>query len=185
MDRSDGLFGSVLEISTLFIFSIVCFGVFLDRCGLQFLERLLTAIYPRQSRGIGGAFTVSAISAAVMGSSNSHARDSVRGEHEDLTRAGVPPDLSAGVLANISTLAQFCPPVMGAGLFIIASGTGIPYSELMLKTLPMRLFSHFRRFILLSASAFLYRNIFCLNLLLKYFLIGTGMCAVYHGVYFC
>ena len=130
--RSDGLFGSVLEISTLFIYSLICFSVFLDRCGLpEFLESLLTAIYPKQSRGIGGTFTVSAISASVIGSSNSHARDSVPGVHEDLTSAGVSPNLSAGVLANISTVAQFCPPVMGAGLFIIASGTGIPYSELM------------------------------------------------------
>ena len=173
--RSDGLFGSVLEISTLFIFSLICFSVFLDRCGLpEFLERLLTAIYPKQSRGIGGTFTVSAISASVIGSSNSHARDSVPGVHEDLTSAGVSPNLSAGVLANISTVAQFCPPVMGAGLFIISSGTGIPYSELMLKTLPVAILALLSLYFIICVSLPV-QKYFLLKFITKILLIGTAL----------
>ena len=173
--RSDGLFGSVLEISTLFIFSIVCFSVFLDRCGLpEFFERLLTAIYPKQSRGIGGTFAVSAISASVIGSSNSYARDSVPGVQKDLIDAGVSPDLSAGVLVNISAVAQFCPPVMGAGLFIIASGTGIPYSELMLKTLPVAILALLSLYFMIRVSLPI-PEYFLIKFITKILLIGTGV----------
>lgn len=53
-----------------------------------------------------------------------------------MIRSGYPPSFAAATEAVASTGGQIMPPVMGAGIFIMASLIQIPYSELMVIALP-------------------------------------------------
>lgn len=53
-----------------------------------------------------------------------------------MIRSGYPPSFAAATEAVASTGGQIMPPVMGAGIFIMASLVQIPYSELMVIALP-------------------------------------------------
>ncbi|MBI3058944.1 MAG: TRAP transporter fused permease subunit, partial [Deltaproteobacteria bacterium] len=83
----------------------------------------------------GGPAQASVVSSALMGtiSGSPIAETVTKGAITIplMKRAGFPPHIAAAVEAAASTGAAIMPPVMGAGAFIMAEMTGIPYVEII------------------------------------------------------
>ena len=130
---SDGIFGIMAEVLASFIIPFVAFGAFLERAGVAkfFVDLSLAAL----GRIAGGPAQASVVSSALMGtiSGSPIAETVTKGAITIplMKRAGFPPHIAAAVEAAASTGAAIMPPVMGAGAFIMAEMTGIPYVEII------------------------------------------------------
>ena len=130
---SDGIFGIMAEVLASFIIPFVAFGAFLERAGVAkfFVDLSLAAL----GRIAGGPAQASVVSSALMGtiSGSPIAETVTKGAITIplMKRAGFPPHIAAAVEAAASTGAAIMPPVMGAGAFIMAEMTGIPYIEII------------------------------------------------------
>ncbi|NVK41234.1 MAG: TRAP transporter fused permease subunit [Oceanospirillaceae bacterium] len=130
---SDGMFGSIARISWTFVFMFILFGAFLVRSGAgDFIIELSRCA---AGRFVGGPGFVAVLGSGLMGSvSGSSVANTVSTGVITIPlmrRAGFPARFSAGVEAAASTGGQLMPPVMGAGAFIMASYTQIPYVEII------------------------------------------------------
>ncbi|GGO76869.1 C4-dicarboxylate ABC transporter permease [Marinobacterium nitratireducens] len=130
---SDGMFGSIARISWTFVFMFILFGAFLVRSGAgDFIIELSRCA---AGRFVGGPGFVAVLGSGLMGSvSGSSVANTVSTGVITIPlmrRAGFPARFAAGVEAAASTGGQLMPPVMGAGAFIMASYTQIPYVEII------------------------------------------------------
>ena len=130
---SDGIFGIMAEVLASFIIPFVAFGAFLEYAGVAqfFVDISLAAL----GRIAGGPAQASVVSSALMGtiSGSPIAETVTKGAITIplMKRAGFPPHIAAAVEAAASTGAAIMPPVMGAGAFVMAEMTGIPYIEII------------------------------------------------------
>jgi len=130
---SDGMFGSIARISWTFVFMFILFGAFLVRSGAgDFIIELSRCA---AGRFVGGPGFVAVLGSGLMGSvSGSSVANTVSTGVITIPlmrKAGFPARFAAGVEAAASTGGQLMPPVMGAGAFIMASYTQIPYVEII------------------------------------------------------
>ncbi|MCD8537832.1 MAG: TRAP transporter fused permease subunit [Burkholderiaceae bacterium] len=93
----------------------------------------------------GGPAKVAVLSSALMGTINGTSAGNVAATGTFtiplMKKVGYPPRSAAAIEAAASTGGQLMPPVMGAGIFIMAEITGIPYFELIVAgTLPAALY---------------------------------------------
>lgn len=130
----NGIFGPVAAIFATFVFLFIIFGAFLQKSGAgRFFIDLPFAI---AGSARGGPAKVAVAVSALMGSVNGSAVANVM-TTGSLTiplmrRVGYTKNFSGGVEAAASTGGQILPPVMGAGAFLIAEFTGIPYVTIVL-----------------------------------------------------
>ncbi|MBI2997561.1 MAG: TRAP transporter fused permease subunit [Deltaproteobacteria bacterium] len=130
---SDGIFGIMAEVLASFIIPFVAFGAFLEYAGVAqfFVDISLAAL----GRIAGGPAQASVVSSALMGtiSGSPIAETVTKGAITIplMKRAGFPPHIAGAVEAAASTGAAIMPPVMGAGAFVMAEMTGIPYIEII------------------------------------------------------
>lgn len=130
---SDGIFGIMAEVLASFIIPFVAFGAFLERAGVAqfFVDISLAAL----GRIAGGPAQASVVSSALMGtiSGSPIAETVTKGSITIplMKRAGFPPHIAGAVEAAASTGAAIMPPVMGAGAFVMAEMTGIPYAQII------------------------------------------------------
>jgi len=130
----NGIFGPVAAIFATFVFLFIIFGAFLQKSGAgRFFIDLPFAI---AGSARGGPAKVAVAVSALMGSVNGSAVANVM-TTGSLTiplmrRVGYSRNFSGGVEAAASTGGQILPPVMGAGAFLIAEFTGIPYVTIVL-----------------------------------------------------
>ena len=130
----NGIFGPVAAIFATFVFLFIIFGAFLQKSGAgRFFIDLPFAI---AGSARGGPAKVAVAVSALMGSVNGSAVANVM-TTGSLTiplmrRVGYTRNFSGGVEAAASTGGQILPPVMGAGAFLIAEFTGIPYVTIVL-----------------------------------------------------
>ncbi|TPE53372.1 TRAP transporter fused permease subunit [Maribrevibacterium harenarium] len=140
---SEGMFGSIARISWTYVFMFILFGAFLVKSGAgDFIIELSRCA---AGRFVGGPGFVAVLGSGLMGSvSGSSVANTVSTgviTIPMMQRAGFPARFSAGVEAAASTGGQLMPPVMGAGAFIMASYTQIPYVEIIaVSTLPALLY---------------------------------------------
>lgn len=125
----DGMFGQIASISYSFVFMFILFGAFLVRSGAgDFIIGFARAVAGRM---IGGPGFVAVIGSALMGTiSGSAVANTVSTGVITIPlmkRAGFPAKFAAGVEATASTGGMIMPPIMGAGAFVMASYTQIPY----------------------------------------------------------
>ncbi len=126
---TEGIWGVPLGVSADFVFLFILFGTLLDRAGGG---QLLIALARKVAGdGPGATAKTAAVSSAFMGSLSGSAVANVV-TTGTLTiplmkRAGFKPHLAAAIEAAASTGGQMVPPVMGAGAFILATWTNIPY----------------------------------------------------------
>jgi TRAP transporter 4TM/12TM fusion protein len=130
----DALFGSIAQISVSFVFMFILFGAFLVRSGAgDFVIAMARAI---AGRVVGGPGLVAVVSSGLTGTiSGSAIANTVSTGVITIPlmkRAGFPPRFAAGVEAAASTGGQLMPPIMGAGAFVMASYTQIPYTHIVL-----------------------------------------------------
>lgn len=140
---SEGMFGLTAEISSTFVFMFIIFGSFLLRSGAgDFIVRLSACLAGRYT---GGAGLVAVVGSGLMGSvSGSAVANTVSTgviTIPMMKKSGFDPQFSAGVVAAASTGGALMPPVMGAGAFVLASYTQIPYLTIIAaSTLPAILY---------------------------------------------
>jgi TRAP transporter 4TM/12TM fusion protein len=134
---TEGIWGVPLGVSADFVFLFVLFGAVLDAAGGG---ALLIALADRAAGGTrGGPAKTAAVASAFMGSLSGSAVANVvtTGTFTIplMKRAGFRPFFAGAIEAAASTGGQLMPPVMGAGAFILATWTSIPYAEVALAAL--------------------------------------------------
>ncbi len=129
----EGLFGLTANISSTFVFMFILFAAFLLKSGGgEFIIRLASVA----TRGVtGGPGLVAVLSSGLMGTiSGSAVANTVSTGSITIPmmkNAGFRPKFSAAVETAASTGGQIMPPIMGAGAFIMAEWTQLPYATIM------------------------------------------------------
>jgi TRAP transporter 4TM/12TM fusion protein len=132
--KSDGVFGIMANVLATYVILFVLFGAFLEKSGAQrfFIDFPLAAVGHR----IGGPGKVAVIASGLFGSiSGSAIANTVSTGTFTIPmmkKAGFKPHVAGGIEPAASISGMFMPPIMGAGGFIMAELTGLPYSKIML-----------------------------------------------------
>lgn len=131
---TNGVYGAPLAIAAGVVFIFVLFGAFLQVTGAgQFFIDMAFALAGKYR---GGPAKASVIASAALGSiSGSAIANTVTTGALTIPmmkKLGYKPEQAAGIEAAASTGGQIMPPVMGAGAFVMAQFTGIPYSDILL-----------------------------------------------------
>ena len=131
--NDEGMFGIITTISSSSITLFMIFGAFLVISGASDFVIEISKVVA--SRFKGGAAFVAVISSALTGtiSGSAIANTASTGVITIplMKSNGFRPQFAAGVEAASSTGGQLMPPIMGAGAFIMAGYTGIPYGTIV------------------------------------------------------
>lgn len=129
----DGLFGSIALISSTFVFMFILFGAFLLRSGAgEFVINLARAVAGKTVGGPGlVAVFASGLTGTISGSAIANTASTGVITIPLMKKAGFDAKFAAGVEAAASTGGQLMPPIMGAGAFVMASYTQIPYTTIV------------------------------------------------------
>lgn len=129
----EGLFGLPLGVAATFIFVFVLFGAFLEVTGAG--KFFIDLAYAATGRQRGGPAKAAVLASAGMGSISGSAIANVvtTGAFTIplMKRLGYRPAQAGGIEAAASTGGQIMPPLMGAGAFLMAEYTGVPYLEIV------------------------------------------------------
>lgn len=129
----EGLFGMITSISSTYVFMFILFAAFLLRSGggdfIISLARKLT------HRITGGPGLVAVLASGLMGTiSGSAVANTVSTGSITIPlmkNAGFSPRFAAAVESASSTGGQLMPPIMGAGAFLMAQWTQIPFAVII------------------------------------------------------
>jgi len=128
---TEGMWGVPLGVSADFVYLFVLFGALLDMAGGGALFIGLADRVAGRSRG--GPAKTAAVASAFMGSLSGSAVANVvtTGTFTIplMRRSGFKPFFAGAIEAAASTGGQLMPPIMGAGAFILATWTNIPYTR--------------------------------------------------------
>ena len=129
----EGIYGIPLGVAASFVFIFILFGALLEVTGAgQFFMDLAYALTGRQSGGPAKAAVVaSAALGSVSGSAIANVVTSGAFTIPLMKRVGYSPEEAGGIEAAASTGGQVLPPIMGAGAFLMAEYTGLPYLEIV------------------------------------------------------
>ncbi|WP_138468951.1 TRAP transporter fused permease subunit [Poseidonocella sp. HB161398] len=129
----DAMFGSIARISSTYVFLFILFGAFLIRSGAgDFVINLARAVAGRMVGGPGiVAVIASGLTGTISGSAIANTASTGVITIPLMKRAGFAPKFAGGVEAAASTGGQLMPPIMGAGAFVMASFTQIPYEKIV------------------------------------------------------
>jgi TRAP transporter 4TM/12TM fusion protein len=133
----NGILGAPVAVSSTYIILFIAFAAFLQasRVGDFFVNFAFACAGHLR----GGPAKVAIFASGLMGMINGTSAGNVVATGSLtiplMKRVGYRPQSSAGIEAAASTGGQIMPPVMGAGAFIMAEVTGIPYTEIMVAAL--------------------------------------------------
>ena len=129
----DAMFGTIARISSTFVFLFIIFGAFLLRSGAgEFVINIARAIAGRLVGGPGiVAVIASGLTGTISGSAVANTASTGVITIPLMKKAGFPAKFAGGVEAASSTGGQLMPPIMGAGAFVMASFTQIPYETIV------------------------------------------------------
>lgn len=132
--NTEAIFGTPIRVSSTYIFLFLFFGVMLTKTGVgQFFNDLAFSFTGGMTGGTAkAAVTASALQGMVTGSSVANTVSSGAFTIPMMKRAGFKPEFAGAAEASSSTGGQIMPPVLGAAAFIMASNTGVPYSEIII-----------------------------------------------------
>jgi TRAP transporter 4TM/12TM fusion protein len=153
--KSDGVFGIMANVLATYIVLFVIFGAFLEKSGAQrfFIDYPLAAV----GHKIGGPGKVSVIASGLFGSiSGSAIANTVSTGAFTIPmmkKAGFKPHVAGAIEPAASIGGMFMPPIMGAGGFIMAELTGVPYSQIMLVAVFPALMYFFSVFVMVHYEA--------------------------------
>ncbi|MDA0699945.1 MAG: TRAP transporter permease [bacterium] len=139
----EGIFGLPLGVAATVVFTFVLFGAFLETTGAgRFFIDLAYAIAGRQRGGPAKAAVVaSGFMGSISGSAIANVVTSGAFTIPLMRKLGYTREEAGGVEAAASTGGQIMPPIMGAGAFLMAEYTGLPYAEIVrLSILPAFLY---------------------------------------------
>ncbi len=129
----EGIYGIPLGVAASFVFIFILFGALLEVTGAgQFFIDLAYAITGRQRGGPAkAAVLASAAMGSVSGSAIANVVTSGAFTIPLMKKVGYSAEEAGGIEAAASTGGQILPPIMGAGAFLIAEYTGLPYLEVV------------------------------------------------------
>ena len=127
-----GIFGIMANVMATYVILFIFFGAFLEKSGVgQFFINLPMSL---AGRSVGGAAKVSVVTSGFFGSvaGSAIANTVTTGTFTIplMKRTGFRPHVAGAVEASASVGGQFLPPVMGAGAFLMAERTGLPYDQI-------------------------------------------------------
>ena len=119
----EGIFGTITTTFATFVFPFMIFGAFLERSGAgSFFMELATSITGRWRGGPAKiAVVTSALFGSISGSSVANVVSTGTFTIPMMKRLGFKAETAGAIEAVASTGGQFMPPVMGAGVFILAT----------------------------------------------------------------
>jgi TRAP transporter 4TM/12TM fusion protein len=131
---TEGIFGIAAGVATTYVFMFILFGAFLLRTGTgQLFIDLAVSLLGGYS---GGPAKVSVVASGMMGSINGSSIANTVGTGAFtipmMKSIGYKPHFAGAVEAAASTGGQLMPPIMGAGAFLMAEITGIPYVQIIM-----------------------------------------------------
>ena len=131
--NTEGIYGSSVNVASTYIFLFICFGEFMNKCGMgKFFNDIATALAGWSK---GGPAKVAIIAAGLLGMINGAAVAVVvtTGSFTIplMKKDGYDNEFSGAVVATGSVGGQLMPPVMGAAAFIMAETLGIKYNYLL------------------------------------------------------
>ncbi len=130
----NGVLGATTAISSTYIILFIAFAAFLQASRVG--EYFVNFAFATAGGTRGGPAKVAVFSSALMGTINGTSAGNVVSTGSLtiplMKKVGYKPQTAASVEAAASTGGQILPPVMGAGAFIMAEITGIPYSEIVI-----------------------------------------------------
>jgi len=129
----DGIFGNIASISSTFVFMFILFGAFLLCSGAgDFVINLAKAFAGKIVGGPGlVAVIASGLTGTISGSAVANTASTGVITIPLMKKAGFESKFAGGVEAAASTGGQLMPPIMGAGAFVMASYTQIPYTTII------------------------------------------------------
>ena len=129
----DAMFGTIARISSTTVFLFIIFGAFLLRSGAgDFVIELSQAVAGKLAGGPGlVAVIASGLTGTISGSAVANTASTGVITIPMMKRAGFDAKFAGGVEASASTGGQLMPPIMGAGAFVMASYTQIPYDRIV------------------------------------------------------
>jgi len=133
MFNDEGMFGILASISSTNITLFMIFGGFLVASGASDFVIEISKIVAGRVRG-GAAFVAvlsSALTGTISGSAIANTASTGVITIPLMKSNGFRAKFAAGVEAAASTGGQLMPPIMGAGAFVMASYTSIPYSTIV------------------------------------------------------
>ena len=150
-----GIFGIMANVMATYVILFIFFGAFLEKSGVgQFFIDLPMAI---AGRSMGGpakvAITASGFFGSVAGSAIANTVATGAFTIPLMKRTGFRPHVAGAVEATASVGGQFLPPVMGAGAFIMAERTELPYSHIALISVAPALLYFFAVWVMVHLEA--------------------------------
>lgn len=130
---ASGIFGPALGIAASTVFIFVLFGALLEITGAgKFFIDLAYAGFGKYRGGPAKAAVVaSAALGSISGSAIANTATSGVITIPMMKKVGYRPEQAAGIEAAASTGGQIMPPIMGAGAFIMAKFTNVPYNDIV------------------------------------------------------
>lgn len=129
----DGILGLTLGVVVTFVFIFILFGALLQKTGGgNFFIGLAFVLTGRSPGGPAkGAIVGSAMMGSISGTAIGNVATTGPFTIPMMKKVGYKSHEAAGVEAAASTGGQILPPIMGAGAFLMAERTGIPYAEIV------------------------------------------------------
>ena len=153
--KEDGVFGIMANVLATYVVLFVLFGAFLEKSGAQkfFIDFPVAAV----GHLTGGPAKVAVIASGLFGSiSGSAIANTVSTGAFTIPlmkKVGFKPHIAGAIEPAASIGGMFMPPIMGAGGFIMAELTGLPYSYIMLVAIFPALMYFFSVFVMVHYEA--------------------------------
>jgi TRAP transporter 4TM/12TM fusion protein len=129
-----GILGPTTAVSSTYIILFIIFAAFLQASKVG--DYFVNFAFAAAGRTRGGPAKVAIFASGLMGMINGTSAGNVVATGSLtiplMKRIGYPPKSAGAIEAAASTGGQIMPPIMGAGAFIMAEITGIPYTEIAL-----------------------------------------------------
>ncbi|MEB8386945.1 TRAP transporter permease [Rhodobacteraceae bacterium KMM 6894] len=129
-----GILGPTTAVSSTYIILFIIFAAFLSASKVG--DYFVNFAFAAAGRSRGGPAKVSIFASGLMGMINGTSAGNVVATGSLtiplMKKVGYKPTTAGAVEAAASTGGQIMPPIMGAGAFIMAEVTGIPYTEIAL-----------------------------------------------------
>jgi len=129
----EGIFGLPLGVAATFVFVFVLFGALLEVTGAGkfFIDLAFAATGQQRGGPAKAAVLASASMGSISGSSIANVVTTGAFTIPLMKKLGYKPAQAGGIEAAASTGGQIMPPLMGAGAFLIAEYTRVPYMDIV------------------------------------------------------
>lgn len=129
-----GILGAPIAVSSTYIILFIVFAAFLQASKVG--DYFVNFAFACAGQARGGPAKVAVFASGLMGMINGTSAGNVVSTGSLtiplMKRVGYPAKSAAAIEATASSGGQILPPIMGAGAFIMAEVTGIPYTEIVI-----------------------------------------------------